>query len=313
MPVFNLHNENLHFLNKKLISWILFILLSLIWGSSFKLMKVGLISLSPYEVATIRILTAGLLLLPFGIKELYKLKRKEILQCLYAALLGSFFAAYLFCVAETKIDGSLAGMLNALTPFFTILIGVIVFKAHFSIYKYFGIAIGFIGLCALFYAKGTVDVSNIAYSSLIVLATILYGTNVQMVSRHAKHIPPLTIVAVGFTLLIIPCVLILFTIGYFHHPYTKLILLSTGASAVLGIFGTAITSILFYKLIHYAGSIFASMVTYAIPVVAMFWGLYDGEYINVAQLAALGIVLIGVYIVNKKPASIKTKDIVEDE
>lgn len=271
-------------------------------------MKVGLISLSPYEVATIRILTAGLLLFPFGIKKLYGLKRKEIAQCLYAALLGGFFAAYLFCVSETKIDGSLAGILNALTPFFTILIGVVVFKAHFSVYKYFGIAIGFIGLCALFYAKGTVDISNITYSSLIVLATILYGINVQMVSRRAKHIPPLTIAAVGFTLLVVPCALILFSIGYFSHPYTHRMLISTCASAVLGILGTAVSSILFYKLIHYAGSIFASMVTYAIPVVAMFWGLYDGEYINMAQIASLCVILVGVYIVNKKPSNTKIQD-----
>lgn len=280
-------------------SWIVFIVLSLIWGSSFKLMKVGLVSLTPYEVATIRILSAGLLLLPFGIKQLRILKRKDILQCLYAALLGSFFAAYLFCLAETKIDGSLAGILNALTPFFTIIIGIVVFKAQFSLYKYFGIAIGFIGLCTLFYAKGTIDLSNITYSSLIVLATILYGINVQTVSRYAKHISPLTIAAVGFTILIIPCIVILFTLGFFNHGFTTPVLFSTGASAILGIFGTAITSILFYKLIQYAGSIFASMVTYAIPFVALLWGWLDGEYINLGQLGALCIVLVGVYIVNK--------------
>lgn len=262
-------------------------------------MKLGIVGLSPYEVATIRILSAGILLLPFGIRAIKKLRKKEILQCIYAALLGSFFAAYLFCVAEIKIDGSLAGVLNALTPFFTILIGVIIFKTQFSIYKYLGITIGFIGLCTLFYAKGTVDVSNISYSSLIVLATILYGINVQMVSKNIKHIPALTIVSVGFTALIIPCIIILFFIGYFSHIYTTPVLLSTIASAILGIMGTAISSILFYKLIQHAGSIFASMVTYAIPFVAMLWGWYDGEYINIGQIASLCIVLIGVYIVNK--------------
>jgi len=299
VPVLNLHNENLHFLNKKLISWILFIILSLIWGSSFKLMKMGIVALSPYEVATIRILSAGLVLFPFGIQALKKLNRKEILYCLYTGLLGSFFPAYLFCIAETKIDGSLAGILNALTPFFVLLIGVVIFRATFSTYKYIGIAIGFLGICALFYAKGSIDFSNIAYSTLVVLSTMIYAVNVHLVSRRAKHLPPLTIASVAFTVLLLPCLIILFVVHYFDHPFTADIWKSTSASVVLGIIGTAVSSVLFYQLLKRAGSIFASMVTYAIPFVAILWGWFDGEYINLGQIASLGIVLIGVYMVNK--------------
>ena len=197
---------------------------------------------------------------------------------LYPGLLGSFFPAYLFCLAETKIDSSLAGILNALTPLFTILIGATFFKIPVAIQKYVGVSIGFIGLCLLLLSKGNISVSYIAYAGLVILATVCYGVNVNIIGKHLKETGSLNIASLAFTFLIIPSVIILTATGYFAAmSLQRQFINATIASTVLGVFGTAIASILFYVLVKRAGGLFASTVTYGIPFVAVIWGLFAAE------------------------------------
>lgn len=285
----------------KLINWSLFTILSLIWGSSFILMKEGMKTLTPYHVASLRILSAGVVLVPFARKALLQVPKEKLLLVILSGLLGSFFPAYLFCIAETRIDSSLAGILNALTPLFTILIGIAFFQLQAGTRKIIGVLVGFIGLCLLIAPKGDFRFEDFSYSLLVLLATVFYGINVNMVGRHMQGVGSLNIASLAFVFLIIPTLVILYVTGYFALPLLQTtFLLSTLASVVLGVFGTAIASILFYMLVKRAGTLFASMVTYGIPFIAVLWGLWGGETITLLQVGCLGIILVGVYLVNKK-------------
>ncbi len=258
-------------------------------------------TLTPYHVASIRILSAGLVLIPFARKAFLQVPRNKLALVILSGLMGSFFPAYLFCIAETKIDSALAGILNALTPLFVILVGISFFQLKANAQKIIGVAIGFVGLCLLVAPTGNMHFENLSYVLMILLATLFYGINVNMVGRHMQGIGSLNIASMAFVFLIIPCLIILYFTGYFALPLThKDILLSTLASFVLGVMGTAVASILFYMLIKRAGTLFGSMVTYGIPFIAVLWGVWGGEQVTWMQVGCLGIILGGVYLVNKK-------------
>ena len=257
-------------------------------------------ALSPYQVATLRIFSAGLVLIPVAIKHFKKIPPHKLGYVLLSGLLGSFFPAFLFCLAETKIDSSLGGFLNALTPIFTIVTGLLFFQQMFQRHKLAGVLIGLAGMLVLLLAKGSISFQYLSYAAFALVATILYGFNINMVSRHLAATGSLAVVAVGMVMLLIPCCIILWITGYFDLPLAqKNVLLSTGASALLGMMGTAVATILFYVLIKRAGGLFASMVTYGIPFIALFWGLLAGERINGWQVLGLGVILCGVYITTR--------------
>jgi drug/metabolite transporter (DMT)-like permease len=286
---------------KQVLNWIIFSLLCIIWGSSFILMKGGMNVLSPYQVASIRIISAGLVLLPFSLKALRHIPKEKRGVVVLSGLLGSFFPAYLFCIAETKIDSALAGIMNALTPLFVIITGISFFQLKVKKLQLLGIIVGFIGLSLLVAAGSNISLEYFSYSLLVLLATLLYGINVNMVGKHMQGIGSIEIASMAFVFLLIPCLIILYFTGYFALPLTEdAYLLSTGASAILGIFGTAVASVLFYMLVKRAGALFASMVTYGIPFVAIGWGIWGGEQVNLIQVTCCGIILIGVYLANKK-------------
>lgn len=288
-------------MGQKLVNWFIFIILCVIWGSSFILMKGGMNVLSPYQVASLRILSAGIVLLPFAIKSFKHIPANRRMLVILSGLLGSFFPAYLFCIAETKIDSSLAGILNALTPLFVIISGVAFFQLKVKMLQLIGILIGFIGLCFLVASGANISLAYFSYAFLVLLATLFYGINVNMVGRYMTGIGSLEIASMAFVFLIIPCFLILFFTGYFLLPLgNDAYLKSTLASVVLGIFGTAIASVLFYMLVKRASALFASMVTYGIPFVALAWGIWGGEHVNFQQVICLSVILVGVYLANKK-------------
>ncbi len=292
-------------MREKLLNWLIFITLCVIWGSSFILMKIGLGDkmdvLSPYHVASLRLLSAGVVLLPFAIKAFKHIPSNKRVLVILSGLLGSFFPAYLFCIAETKIDSSLAGIMNALTPLFVIVTGISFFQMRIKMRQLIGILVGFIGLCLLILAGNSISLQYFGYAFLVLLATLLYGVNVNLVSKHMQGIGSLEIASMAFVFLILPCILILYFTGYFALPLEKSVYLtSTLASAVLGIGGTAIASVLFYMLVKRAGALFSSMVTYGIPFVAIAWGIWGGEQVNALQVCCLCIILGGVYMVNKK-------------
>ena len=219
-----------------------------------------------------------------------------------SGVLGSLLPAYLFCVAEMGIDGALAGTLNSLTPIFVIITGALFFSSKTSANKILGILIAFTGSILLLISKGHMQESqNLVYVSYVVLATILYGFNVNMVYKYLKDIGSLQIAAIALTLNAIPALAVLYFTGYFNLPLTSSgILYSTGHAALLGILGTALASVIFYKLVKSAGAVFASMVTYGIPIIANIWGIIYGEEVGWKQFACLVLILLGVYIANRR-------------
>ncbi len=219
-----------------------------------------------------------------------------------SGVLGSLLPAYLFCIAEQGIDSALAGVLNSLTPIFVIIVGAVFFQSKTSANKIIGILIAFTGSVLLFFSQPNfTENSNLFYVLLVVVATLMYGINVNLVHRYLNHIPSIQIAAMALTLNAIPALTVLYFTGYFQLDFSdKEMLFSTGASFVLGIFGTAIASIIFYMLIKRAGAVFSSMVTYGIPFVAIMWGIVYGEKIGWKQVICLLIILAGVYVANRK-------------
>jgi drug/metabolite transporter (DMT)-like permease len=268
-------------------------------------MKIGLFNesslstLSPYQVAALRMLSAGLVLLPLAIRSVQQVPKEKLQMLGLTGILGSFIPAFLFCIAETKIDSSLAGFLNALTPIMTIVIGRVFFDVAVEMKKITGVILAFSGMFILFMASARQHSEHIFYASFVLLATVCYALNVNIANTHLKEISSTHIAAISFSLLIPPSLIVLGVTGFFQLNFTSDILVSTGASTLLGVLGTAIASIVFYQLMKKAGPVFASMVTYGIPFIALGWGVAAGENIHLPQLAGLGVILIGVYLANK--------------
>jgi drug/metabolite transporter (DMT)-like permease len=286
-------------LSKETANWIVFIVLSLTWGSSFILMKLGLETLSQYQVASIRIVAAGIVLLPITVKHIRKIPSKKMGWVFLSGVLGSLLPAYLFCIAETRIDSAVAGTLNALTPIFALLAGYFIFKYPLEAKKIAGILLAFAGCVLLMFSKGIKSESHLGYSLVIVLATIFYGVNANLVKKYLHDIGSLKTVAIGLSLCAVPAFLVLMFTGYFTIFTQTQTIKSTAASIVLGIVGSATANILYYMLIKRAGVLFSSMVTYGIPVVAIFWGFVAHEEIGWKQILSLLVILTGVYLANR--------------
>lgn len=286
---------------EKLVNWVLFGVLAFIWGSSFILMKVSKEHLNGYQIGGLRIFSAGLVFLPFAVFHLRKIERKKLPLVVLSGLLGNFFPAFLFAIAiEKKIDSALAGILNSLTPLFVIVIAISFFKVRMARIKIMGVLVGFAGLLLLSLYKGGISTDNLSYALLILLATFLYGLNVNLVSFYLKGINPVQMATVSLAFVAIPAAIILWQQDlYYIARYDAAAGWSIAAAALLGIVGSAIATVLFYMLIKRAGGLFASMVTYAIPIVAIFWGFLAHEDITAVQIGCLGIILGGVYLTNK--------------
>lgn len=261
-----------------------------------------MVALSPFQVASIRIISAGIVLLPIALMSIRLIPKKQMFIVFMSGVLGSLVPAYLFCVAEQQVDSALAGVLNSLTPIFVIISGAMFFAARIAANKLVGILIAFFGSVLLFlFQPNFSSNNNVIHVSYIILATALYGYNVNMVHKHLKHIPSIRITAVAMLLNAIPAFVVLFLTGYFNQDlFQQKVLIATGYSAILGIFGTAIATVLFYILLKRAGSIFASMVTYGIPIIAIFWGIIYKEEVGWKQVLGMTVILVGVFVANKK-------------
>lgn len=287
--------------NKKIISWGIFILLALIWGSSFILMKKSAEQLTGWQIGAVRIFSAGIVFVPFAFFHLKSIPPNKLSLVILSAVLGNLFPAFLFAIAiKSHVDSSLAGILNSLTPLFVIIVGVLFFKVKIQNKKIAGVLVGFIGLLILSISKGSVSINDVGMTLLILVATIFYGINVNMISVYLKEVDPFKMATVSLAFITIPAAFMLWQQDVITlFSYSEEMRFSIYMAALLGILGSAISTALFYILIKKAGSLFASLVTYAIPIVAIFWGLWANEDIGLLQIFCLGIILSGVYLANK--------------
>jgi drug/metabolite transporter (DMT)-like permease len=283
------------------INWALFCVLSLIWGSSFILMRIGREALNGYQIGAIRIFAAGVFFLPAALFHITKLPSNKLALVALSGLLGNLLPAFLFGIAiEHQMDSSLAGILNSLTPLFVIVIAALFFSAGFQTRKIAGVLIGLAGLVILSLSKGGVENGNRPYAFLILLATLSYGLNVNIVAQYLHGLDPTKMATVSLALMAIPAGLVVVQQHVFSiMRYDEGARWPIAAVVLLGVVGSAIATVLFYRLIKRAGGLFASLVTYAVPVVALFWGVLAHEHVTVLQVVCLIIILGGVYLVNK--------------
>lgn len=288
-------------MSNRFISWALFTLLTFIWGSSFILMKIGYQALSPTQIAGVRIFSGGLVFIPFAIFHLSKVPVKKLPLLIVAGLTGNFIPAFLFTAAITKLDSSLEGILNSLTPIWVVTIGILVYRDKIQARKIIGVLIGFAGLVLLTLLQKEVSLDNLGYSSLVILATLCYGFNVQMVSHYLKGISSFHIATISLAMMAIPAGIVLWWNGFLQLDFSDpTVQWSTIAALLLGLGGSAIGNILFYALVNRAGALFTSLVTYGIPFVALLWGIQVGEPVTWREIVCLAIILSGVYLANKK-------------
>ncbi|MFI5186716.1 MAG: DMT family transporter [Chitinophagales bacterium] len=285
----------------KLVNWFLFLSLCIIWGSSFILMKHSKEQLSAPLIAAFRIFSAGIVLLPFAVFHLRKMDRRKIGVVILSGITGNLLPAFLFASAIAKnIDSSLASILNSLTPLFVVIIAICIFKDKIRIQKIIGVWIGFTGLTLLFLFWKGINFENFKYALLILLATVLYGININTVAHFLKEVNPLHIATISLAFMTIPTAYVLWRQDFFHLQFSRVsVQWAITEAAILGIAGSAIATAIFYILINRAGGLFASLVTYGIPFIGIFWGIMDGEKITLKQISCLCIILLGVYLVNK--------------
>lgn len=289
-------------LHKPLNQWILLLFLAFLWGSSFILMKKALLTFDYTQVASLRILISFIVLSPVLFRNFKKIKKKEWIKIFIAGLLGSGIPAYLFPLAQTKISSSLAGMLNSTVPLFAVVIGVLFFGIAFRRMKLLGVIVGLAGTVGLLLVSNSTGFSTnyLGYALLVVLATLCYATNVNFIKSKLQEVSSLNITSFGFLLMGPITGIYLMT-----TDFTEVMITEKNAPlhllyvCILSVFGTAIAVILFNMLIKQVSAVFASSVTYIIPIFAMLWGFADGEAISLTQVCFILIILTGVYIINK--------------
>ncbi|MFP4663920.1 MAG: DMT family transporter [Bacteroidales bacterium] len=287
--------------SEQIINWLMLIFLSLIWGSSFILMKYGLRSFSYGQVAGFRMFIAFIALLPVALYHIRKVTKKNFLSLVIVGFIGNAIPAFLFTLAETRIESAMAGILNSMTPFFTMIIGAVIYRVKIRWISLAGVFIGLGGAIAVI-TSNTDDITGKinAFALFVVLATIMYGININHVKSKLNELNGIQIASFAFLMV---------------GPAVTTYLLSTGLQEtfsqenawndflyvfLLGFFGSAVAVVMVNILIQRSNALFASSVTYMMPIVAIIWGIIDGEKLSITQYAGMAFILLGVYLVNKR-------------
>lgn len=288
-------------MNNQQLKWFYLIVLSIIWGSSFILMKKALIGLSPIQLGALRTLFAGIFVIAIGYKRIRRIEKQQWKYVAISAVLGTFFPAFLFAFAITGIDSSIASILNSLTPLNTLIVGAIVFGFSFKNKQLIGILIGLVGTVTLIIKGAELNPNqNYWFAPLVIISSIGYAFNVNIIKKHLSSLSALSITAGNFILLIIPVLLVLYFTGFFSSfEWNTTTITALGYIIILSVVGTGIAKIMFNTLIQISSPIFSTSVTYLIPIVAIIWGVLDDEKLSAIQCVAGALIMIGVYLSNK--------------
>ncbi len=283
--------------------WTYLLILSLIWGTSYILIKKSLEGFTPIQLGAVRIVLATLFLFLIGFRSMRNITRTQWKWVFFSALAGSFFPIFLYAFAQTEIDSGIASILNSLVPLFTIIVGFFAFRILFTGRQLTGVLLGLLG-AGLLILLG-VDINpdqNYRYAGLVILATICYAINANIIKSKLQDVSPRAIAVGNFAIMLPAAIVILFISGALSHevrqgPY---FLSSLAYLVILCIMGTVVAKVMFNKLIQISSPVFSVSVTYLIPIVGVLWGIADEEIFTLRQLLASGFILLGVYLVNKK-------------
>jgi drug/metabolite transporter (DMT)-like permease len=287
-------------------NWGMLILLALVWGSSFILIKRGLEVFSPGEVGAYRIVAAATFLLPLSLPRLKNLNKHQVFYLIIVGLVGSFIPAFLFAKAQTQLSSSLTGVLNALTPLFVVIIGAIFFGSKITKRNGIGLAIAFIGVFILVPVKegtGLDAFSGInAYGLFVIMACICYGFNLNIIKYKFQLLKPIEITAISLLMVLPMALVFLFAGTDFSYKVANIpgAWKSIGYLTLLGVLGTALALIMFNVMVKRVTPVFASSVTYLIPIVAIMWGVLDGEVLLFGHYIGIVAVILGVWYGNRK-------------
>ena len=289
-------------IDSKLGHWIILIMLSIIWGSSFMLIKRGLDAFSYEQVATLRIFIAFIFLTVLGRKFYTNFPTKKLWPLFLTGFIGNGIPPFLFSKAQTYLDSGIVGILNVLTPLFTIFIGILFYNLKVKIVNYLGIALGIIGTIYLLLPQTEqLDDKTLYYSLIAILGTACYGWSANIIKAHLEELDAIQITTISFSF-VGPWAGIYLLCGDFleimqRHPKA---ISSFSYIAILAIMGSALSVIAFNKLIKMTGPLFATSCTYIIPIVAIIWGVSDKEIITIHHIIGFVIILGGIYLVNKR-------------
>ena len=290
-------------MNKHNTKWFYLIILSFIWGSSYILIKKSLLGFSPLQLGSLRIIITAFVLFILGFNSLKKIPKNKWKWILATGYIGSFFPSFLFAFAQTEIDSGVTAILNSLTPLATLVIGIIFFKFLINTKQIAGIFIGLIGSLLLIYQGSSINPQqNFLFVVFILIASIFYAISLNLLKAHLQDVSATGIAVGNFLCILPPAFIILF--------FTDLKIIDFKVNqdmqnaifyvVVLSVFGSAFAKILFNKLIQISSPIFASSITYTLPIVAIMWGIVDGETITLGQFFSTGLILMGVFLANKK-------------
>ncbi|MCX6353181.1 MAG: DMT family transporter [Bacteroidetes bacterium] len=289
-------------------AWLLLAVLSLIWGSSFILIKRGLLVFSPPEVASMRLTFSGLVMLPAVLMNLKKVSWQEYRFILLFGVMNAGIPPFLFAYAQVHLPSSTAGVLNALTPLFTLVMGKFLFSLHFNFWKIMGVFLGLLGACIIIFLKPGNNLfafyspAVLLCGLMVVIADLLYGTSNNINMVYLKTTPPLLIPAFALVSMAVPASIYLVGVSDFTHKIMHVdgAMQSAGYIFLLAAFGSALAMLLFSKLIKISNALFASFITYLLPFVSLMWGFLDGETIGIVQILGLAIIIGGIWISRKE-------------
>ena len=285
--------------------WFLLLFISITWGSSFILIKKSLLVFSPYEIGAIRVVGSGIILAAIGIPAIFQMKRGTLLWVIIAGFFGNFLPMFLFPIAQTQVSSSLAGILDSLVPIFILAFGFLLFGIKSKLTQVIGAMIGFLGATSLIYfSEGNTATSQFGYAMLIVLAGASYAVNSLIIKEKLPDLNAVKLTAAVYTFWAIPSGIILYFTGMIQTfkmqpTYVEPLFYM----AFLTVFGTAIAMLLYFKLIQNTSAVFASISSYLLPVVAIIWGILDGEKFSVWYILGGILILIGIYLIREKKES----------
>ena len=268
-----------------------------------------MLGLSAYQLGALRTVMTGLFLFAAGYNKITSIKKAHWKWIAISGVFGSFIPAFFFAIAETEIDSAVVSVLNSLVPLNTVLLGAAIFKIASSTRQVMGVIIGFVGTSILILEGADLNPNqNYLYAGFVIASTLMYAINVNIIKRYLQDVKPLAIAVGNYVVIFIPAVLVLiftdfFNIDNFDNPvFSKAI----GYVVILAFFGTALAKVLFNTLVQLSTPVFASSVTYVMPIVALTWGLLDGESFSLAQGFGTFIILVGVYLANRKTKKIRS-------
>ena len=283
-------------------NWLIFILLSIVWGSSFILIKKSLIAFSPVQVACLRITISMLAFLPILIITKRWLPNNKLKYAALAGITGSGIPAFMYAIAETRIESAIAGILNSMAPIFTLIVGLLFFGTVLIKRQVLGVIIGLLGALVFVFLDAKEMEFNINYYAFfIIIGTICYGFSSNIVKKYCQDMDAITLTGVSFLSIGWITIIWLFNTDFIEVMQTDdNAWFSLAAAATLSLFGTVMANVLFFKLIQETDAVFGSSIAYVIPITALFWGFYDGEHLVLTHLGGMGLILLGIYIMRKK-------------